>query len=352
MRSSSVPVSKSSILVTGGLGYLGRHLAHALQQAGYSVITMDRRQPDPGVLCQPMEQFVNGDIADSRLIGEVLEEHGVQGVVHLAADTSVGESMAVPLTYHRNNVSGLVELLVAMEKSGCRRLVFASSAAVYGNGDTLNLLHEELTPNPINPYGWTKAIGERILGDAAQYSSIRSFSMRIFNVAGMGERTKLGSVPSSRKLIIPLLVEAAHMGRKLTAEDAASAGVFGRGYPTCDGTVVRDYVHPDDVARSIVGALEILLSDDGDRQGRPAAEVVNVGTGQATSLKEIIEVTEAITGHMFGPIPWTAPTPGFPVQIVPDCSKARTLFGLSSSPTPIQSVIQSAWDYGVKSAGL
>ena len=327
-----------TVLLTGGLGYIGRHLALELARAGIRVLTLDLKTPAPGVKQQPGETFIRGNCGDRALVESLLREQQVKVVLHLAASISMGESLADPLGYHENNVGNLIALLQSMDRAGVRDLVFTSSAGTYGDGDQVPL-REDRPLRPGNPYGRTKVIGEGVLEDACRHGGFRAAALRLFNVAGLAPRAAVGVVPSSLKLIVPLLVQVALEQRELRADEAYAAGVFTQDYPTPDGTPLRDYVHPSDVSRAFIKAAEWLR-----RQGDSAWQIANVGTGNCISVRDMIAIAEAVTGHRFN-VPWHARIPGFPTQTYPDVTRAREVFGFQATESSAEQIVRSAWQH-------
>ena len=279
------------ILLTGGAGYIGSHTALALLAAGHEPILLDdfsNSRPDVvdrlSELAGRSLTVIQGSIADGELIGEALVSHGIEAVIHFAAKKSVAESVADPLAYHANNVGGLIALLKAMDDAGVRTIVFSSSATVYGEPDKLPIA-EDQPVRAVNPYGQTKLISESILSDLARagrgwrVSLLRYFYPVGAHPSGLSGEDPLGT-PTN---LMPLIARVA-LGRDRQLR------VFGRDYPTPDGTAVRDYVHVVDLAEGHVAALDAL----GD--GEPL-QVYNLGTGRGASVLELVAAFEQATGQ-------------------------------------------------------
>lgn len=283
------------ILLTGATGYIASHTWLALLAAGYHVTGIDNfSNSSPKVLERlarltdaPLN-FQEADIQDARALADVMARQPVDAVVHFAAYKAVGESTQQPLRYYRNNIGGLVTLCDTLHSTGCRRLIFSSSATVYGKPECLPI-REDAVVNATNPYGRTKLIGEQILQDLGQSdSSWRSGILRYFNPVGAHESGLIGEDPRGiPNNLMPYVAQVA-VGRRERLQ------VFGNDYDTPDGTGVRDYIHVQDLAEGHVAAVRALL-DDGD------SFTVNLGTGQGYSVLELVKAYEAASGR---PIPY------------------------------------------------
>jgi UDP-glucose 4-epimerase len=264
-----------SWLVTGGAGYIGRHVVNALQVAGEHVVVLDDLTTGrPETVTAPL---VHADVGDRAALDAVFRRHQVRGVVHLAAHKQVGESVADPLRYYRANVGNLVTLLEAMRAHGVDTLVFSSSAAVYGTPD-VPLVTEQTPTLPVSPYGETKLIGEWLIRDAAAAYGLRYALLRYFNVAG-SLRPELSDTGVTN--LVPMVFQRLTSGLRPL--------LFGGGHPTPDGTCVRDFVHVDDVASAHVAALRHLVAGGGDL-------LLNVGRGHGASVREVLDVVGRVTG--------------------------------------------------------
>ncbi len=269
-------------LVTGGAGYIGAHVVRALLSSGRDVVVLDdfsaglrRRVPD-GV------PVVEADVSDAAALAHALRGHEIDGVVHLAAKKAAGESVHLPLHYYRENVGGLLSVLEAMEGTGVRRLVYSSSAAVYGTPEA-NPVAEDAPLRPESPYGETKVVGEWMARDAGVAWGLSWAALRYFNVAGAGS-DELGD--NSVNNLVPMVFSALTDGRR--------PQIFGDDYPTPDGTCIRDYIHVQDLADAHVAAA--VRCEAGGR-----ADVLNVGRGQGSSVREVMDVVGAVVGRDLDP---------------------------------------------------
>jgi UDP-arabinose 4-epimerase len=268
------------ILVTGGAGFIGSHTCKALYKAGFLPLSYDNlsRGRAESVQWGPL---VTGDIADSGLLRETLKRQRPSAVVHFAAFAYVGESSENPGLYYRNNVAGTLALLEAMRDCGVHHIIFSSSCTVYGI-PTVIPISEQTPLNPINPYGATKMICERMLRDYADAFPMKWMAMRYFNAAGADPDGEIGECHVPETHVIPLLLDAA-------AGKGDAFTVFGTDYPTADGSCIRDYIHVTDLADAHVLALRSLL-DGGE------SEAINIGTGRGWSVLELIESARQIAG--------------------------------------------------------
>lgn len=307
-------------LVSGGAGYIGAHVVRSLQAAGAEAVVID--DLSTGHAGRVDVEFIEADIADCELVAETLRRRRITGVVHLAADKQVEASMREPLTYYRRNVFNLMQLLTAMAESGVDKLVFSSSAAVYGMVDSAQVGEDHPT-RPINPYGETKLIGEWLIRDQARATGLRFAALRYFNVAGTAA-PELGDL--GRTNLIPMVFDALERGEQPV--------IFGDQYPTPDGTCVRDFIHVQDLADAHVAAIAGL-----DEAG--AAHVFNVGCGRGYSVREVIEMVAEVTGHDLTPRLGPA-RPGDPAMVVADTAH----IGATLDWRPrhdLREMVRSAW---------
>lgn len=296
-------------LVTGGAGYIGSITARALVASGRSVVVLDTLERGRREACGDIPLVV-GDIADDDLVAGICRDHGIEEVVHFAAFKAVGESMSEPARYFANNVAGSHALIAALHRAGVGRLVFSSSASVYGTPASVPV--DERAPVQCESvYAETKAIVERILHWYGRTVGFRSVSLRYFNAAGAADDGTLGEDWDHSQNLLPHVMRAALGGPTLR--------VFGDDYPTSDGTGVRDYIHVEDLARAHVLALDHL-----ERGGETLA--CNVGTGRGTSVLEIIGATERVLGV---PVPRVIVDrrPGDPAECWADVALAREVLG-------------------------
>ena len=309
-------------LLTGGAGYIGSHVAASLLRSGEDVVVLD--DMTSGVRARVPEgvPLVETSVLDTDGVRAAIGEHSVTGVVHLAARKAVGESMERPLHYYRENVGGLESLLRAMVAEQVDRIVFSSSAAVYGMPD-VDLITEDGPTSPINPYGETKLAGEWLVRDVGVATGMRWISLRYFNVAG-AESPRLGDTAAAN--LVPMVFRALDEGR--------APQIFGDDYPTPDGSCIRDYVHVADLADAHVAAAARL-------DGGPAAAVYNVGTGSGSSVKEVLATVRKVTG--IDVEPFVAPRrAGDPARLVAAAAAIEKDLGWTAS-RDLTDIVTSAW---------
>ena len=300
-------------LLTGGAGYIGSHVARALLADGQGVCVVDdlssglaERVPDGG----PLDVV---DVLDSTALTQVMQDRGVTGVVHFAAKKAAGESMAQALYYHQQNTGGMLSLLSAMDAAGVDRLVYSSSAAVYGEPVDDSPLTESSPTTPTNPYGTSKLIGETMLRDVSNANGLSWAALRYFNVAGCGA-PELSDTSANN--LIPLLLRAYGAGEP--------AKIFGSDYPTPDGTCIRDYIHVVDLAEAHVAACRLLMES-----AEPQHLIVNIGTGRGSSVREVVDSVGRALGETL-PAVEVARRPGDPSVVQADPTLAREVLGWSS----------------------
>jgi UDP-glucose 4-epimerase len=284
-------------LVTGGAGYIGAHVVRALQEAGLAAIVIDDLSSGHRRFVAPAVPFVHGDILDGGLLLDTLRQHRADGVIHVAGFKYAGVSVEKPLHTYQQNVEGTRVLLAAMHEAGVGRIVFSSSAAVYGNTDQ-DLVTEDTPKNPTSPYGESKLIGEWLLRDQGVATGLAHTSLRYFNVVGSGYPDVYDTSPHN---LFPLVFDALVEGR--------TPRINGDDYPTPDGTNVRDYLHVADLALAHVAAAQALLA------GRPLEAAYNLGSGDGASVKQIMDAMARVTGIAFTP-EIGARRPGDPARIV------------------------------------
>ena len=316
----------NSVLVTGGAGYIGSHTCKALHRAGFNPITYDNlaRGNAEAVKWGPLER---GELADSVRLREVLEHYKPAAVVHFAAFAYVGESNLNPTLYYQNNVGGTVALLEAIRNAGVGKIVFSSSCAVYGTPKAVPIAEEALYA-PINPYGTTKVICERMLQDCAAAFPLSFIALRYFNAAGADPDGEIGECHVPETHAIPLLLDVA-------AGESKRFVIFGDDYPTADGTCVRDYIHVTDLADAHVRALRALLEGAENT-------ALNLGTGRGWSVRELVAHVREVTGREF-PVQVGARRPGDPPVLVADASRARHQLSWRPVYPDLSSQVRHAW---------
>ena len=324
-------IMSHSILVTGGAGYVGSHACKALAKNGYTPVVFDNlsRGHREAVRWGPL---VTGELSDRAALVAAMRQHSVTAVMHFAAFAYVGESVADPELYYRNNVIGTLNLLSAVREAGIGSIVFSSTCAVYGVPDEIPM-REHLPLGPVNPYGETKLAIERALQWYSGAYGIRYAALRYFNAAGADPDGEIGEEHDPETHVIPLAIRAA-LGQ------AGPISVFGTDYPTADGSAIRDYIHVADLADAHVRAVGYL-----DKGGGSAA--INLGTGSGTSVFELIASIERVSGrkvpHNLGPR-----REGDPPALVADPSLAARLLGWRAQHSDIDTIVRTAlaWHEG------
>jgi len=317
-----------AVLVTGGAGYIGSHACKALAGAGFQPVVFDNlsRGHREAVRWGPL---VEGDLADRQRLCAALIEHKVEAVMHFAAYAYVGESVADPALYYRNNLGGTLSLLEAMREAGVGEIVFSSTCATYGIPDGVPI-REDAPQRPVNPYGETKLAIERALHWYAAAYGLRSVSLRYFNAAGADPEGEIGEHHEPETHLVPLVLQAA-LGHGPHIE------IYGTDYPTHDGTAIRDYVHVCDLAIAHLRALERL-------RGGGGSAAVNLGTGQGHSVREVIAAAELASGRKV--LARAAPRrPGDPPALVADPSLAGEILGWHPQHSDLDTIIRTslAW---------
>ncbi len=336
--------SQAAVLVTGGAGYIGSHTAKALHARGYTPVVYDNLSSGfrEAVRWGP---FVHGDIRDGQALGAAMADHGVSAVIHFAGLIEVGRSVVKPDLFWEHNVSGTVSLLGAMRQAGVGRLVFSSSAAVYGQGGrgALETIPETAEKAPASPYGDTKLACEQLIAAQCKAYGLSAVALRYFNAAGADPSGLIGEGHEPETHLIPLAIAAAlGDGKPLT--------VFGSDFDTPDGTCLRDYIHVLDLAEAHVAALEAPLAVG-------AFEAANVGTGQGASVLEVVRAVARAAGR---PVPHTvgARRAGDPPSLVADPGRARELLGWRAERSGLDQIVADAlaWEsapaYGAGLRGL
>jgi UDP-glucose 4-epimerase len=312
------------VLVTGGAGYIGSVVASQLVEAGHETVVLDDFSRGHAGAVPEGARMLRGNLLDAGLVRETLAE-GFDGVLHFAALSLVGESVQEPELYYRNNVCGTLNLLEAMRESGAERLVFSSTAAVYGEPEEVPV-RETAPALPTNPYGSSKLAVDRLIGAVAGAHGLAAMSLRYFNVAGASGHFGEDHHPETH--LIPLVLEAA-------AEDS-SVKIFGTDYPTRDGTAVRDYIHVEDLGRAHLLALE--AAEPGEHR------VYNLGNGAGFSVREVVEAARSVTGKNIDAV--EAPRrAGDPPALVAASDRIRADLGWSPEKPELEAMISDAWTW-------
>jgi UDP-glucose 4-epimerase len=316
-----------TILVTGGAGYIGSATVERLQAKGERVVVLDdlfrghRRAVDKDV------PFYHGSVGDGALVERIAVDHKISECVHFAALAYVGESVLEPAKYFENNVEQGITLVGALMRARVRRIVFSSTCATYGE-PTQVPIPESCPQWPVNPYGWSKLIMERLLASYDPAYGLKSISLRYFNAAGATERC--GELHEPESHLVPNVLKAA-------AGELPHVSVFGWDYPTPDGTAIRDYVHVADLAEAHVLALEHLRAG-GD------SDFLNLGTGRGYSVMEVIETARKVTGKRI-PTKIEGRRAGDPPKLIADASKAKKLLGWEPVMSDLSTILRSQWEW-------
>jgi UDP-glucose 4-epimerase len=319
------------VLVTGGAGYIGSHTVKELLLKGYYPITIDNLKEGHKESLVGGEFFL-GDLGNIEDLRYVFKKYQVEAVIHFAASCYVGESVSQPLDYYFNNLANGLNLLKVMVESGVKKLIFSSSCAVYGNPVKIPM-NEDHPQAPVNPYGNTKQMFERILVDHERAYGIKYMSLRYFNAAGAAPGGEIGEDHSPETHLIPLVLETA-MGKKDAIE------VFGSDYDTPDGTCIRDFIHVTDLAQAHILALEYLSSIS-------KSACYNLGTGKGYSVKEIINISQEITGKSIA-YREVGRREGDPPVLIADAKKIKEELGWEPQFSDIKRIITTAWEWHSK----
>jgi UDP-glucose 4-epimerase len=317
---------KSTILVTGGAGYIGSHTVLRLKERGDDVVVLDNlstgfRQSIPGVT------LVEGDIGDAGLASRLFEQHPIDTVVHFAAHTIVPESVSDPLKYYGNNTCQTRSLLASCQRHGVKHFVFSSTAAVYGEPAS-GIADETATQlAPINPYGTSKLMSEWMLRDLAAATSMRYVVLRYFNVAGCDPQGRIGQSTRKATLLIKVACEAS-VGKR------PAVSIFGTDYPTPDGTGVRDYIHVDDLARAHLNAVDYLY--DGG-----TSTTLNCGYGHGYSVREVLDAVRRVSGKPLT-INEEPRRPGDPPMLIAKAERIRSVLGWEPKLDDLDEIVRNA----------
>jgi UDP-glucose 4-epimerase len=314
------------ILITGGAGYIGSHIVKRLLEKGIETVVLDNLQTGhrKAVIGGT---FIQGDIGDERILRKIFAAHEIDSVIHLAADCLVGDSMKDPLKYFNNNVSKSLNLLGAMLKHNVNKIVFSSSAAVYGIPPRVPI-DEDSPPRPINPYGESKLVLEKILESCKVAYGFQYISLRYFNAAGADPEGLIGEDHDPETHLIPTVL------RTLLEKDR-KVSIYGTDYETPDGTCIRDYIHIMDIAEAHILALEALNAGDG-------SDIFNLGNGRGFSVKQIIQAASQITGRTI-PVVEAEPRPGDPPVLIASSEKIGRKLGWSPKYGKLEEIIDTAW---------
>ena len=317
-----------AILVCGGAGYVGSHCLEGLRQAGFDCIVVDNLTRGHRAAVGDTPLYV-GDISDPVFMDQVFAEHSIEAVLHFAAASQVGESMKDPLLYYENNLCATVALLRAMERHDVKKIVFSSSAAVYGEPEITPIV-EDSPKSPTNTYGETKLAMERLMHWCHTAYGLEYVSLRYFNACGADASGTIGEAHNPESHLIPLILQVPNGKRE-------AISIYGTDYDTPDGTCIRDYIHVTDLAQAHILAVQYL-------QNGGESSIFNLGNGVGYSVREVIETARKVTGH---PIP-AVETPrraGDPARLVASSEKAKAVLGWKPVHDSLEEIIASAWNW-------
>jgi len=325
----SLPAKK--ILVSGGAGYVGSHAVKELQKEGFRCLVVDNLVYGHSQFVKDAE-LIEGDSGNSELLEKIFRQNEIEAVMHFAAYAYVGESVTDPAKYYQNNVVSTLSLLKAMVKAKVNRIIFSSTCATYGNPQEIPIT-EDHPQDPINPYGATKLMVERILRDFDQPYGLKSVVFRYFNAAGADPDGEIGEWHEPETHLIPLVLDVAAGTR-----DAVQ--IYGTDYATPDGTCSRDYIHVTDIAQAHLQGLRELMT------GKPS-NVFNLGNGGGFSVREVIQTAEKVTGQKIKATE-TSRRPGDPPALVGSAQKAQQVLGWKPQFPDLESILQTAWNWHQK----
>lgn len=318
-----------AILIIGGAGYIGSHQVKSMHENGYEVIVLDNLNTGFKESINENVTFIEGDVRCFDTLEKIFTTYNIDSVIHFAALSQVGESVAKPLEYYDNNVYGMQVLLKAMVAHNVKNIIFSSTAAVYGAVD-IPLINEDVGKNPINTYGETKLAMEKMIKWASNAHDLNFVSLRYFNVCGASESQTIGECHNPETHLIPLVLQVA-LGQR------SHISIFGDDYKTNDGTCVRDYIHVDDLVDAHTKALEYLKAGG-------SSDIFNLGYGHGFSVKEIIEAVRKVTSHEI-PEQVEARRAGDPDFLVADSSKAREILKWTPKHDDIEYIISTAYNF-------
>jgi UDP-glucose 4-epimerase len=319
------------ILVTGGAGYIGSHIVKALGEKGHDLVVYDNLSfgHEWALL---YGKLVKGDLADRKLLNSVFEKERFDAVVHMAAFIVVDESIREPLKYYRNNFADVLNLIDICLKYKVDKFIFSSTAAVYGIPEKIPVT-EDMPLQPINPYGASKTMVERVLNEVAAVNNFRYVALRYFNVAGADPLSRIGQAREDATHLITVSLRTA-LGKRDHLD------IFGADYDTPDGTCVRDYIHVDDLSSAHILALQYLTAGGG-------SAIYNCGYGHGHSVKEVVDKVRKVTGIDF-PVRYAGRRPGDPPSLVADATKIRKELGWTPEHDDLEYIIKTAWDWEKK----
>ena len=318
-----------AILVLGGAGYIGSHTVYELIDAGREVVIADNLETGHIEAVHPKAKFYQGDIRDRAFVDSVFESEQIDGVIHFAANSLVGESMTNPLKYYDNNLCGTKVLLESMVAHGIDKIVFSSTAATYGEPERVPILETDRT-EPTNCYGETKLSMEKMFKWTGLAHGLRFVSLRYFNACGAHVSGNIGEAHNPESHLIPLILQVPNGKREFIS-------IYGDDYDTKDGTCIRDYIHVTDLAQAHILAMDYLMNGG-------ESNIFNLGNGVGFTVKEVIDTAREVTGH---PIPakTTPRRAGDPAQLIASSDKARSVLGWNPQHADLKEIISTAWNW-------
>lgn len=318
-----------AILVLGGAGYIGSHTVYELIDSGADVVIADNLQTGYIQAVHPKARFYKGDIRDKAFLDNLFKQEKVEAVIHFAANSLVGESMVEPLKYYDNNLCGTMVLLKSMVENGIDNIVFSSTAATYGEPESIPILETDKT-EPTNTYGETKLSMEKMFKWVSKAHGLRYVSLRYFNACGAHVSGEIGEAHNPESHLIPIILQVPNGQRE-------AVSVFGEDYNTKDGTCVRDYIHVTDLAQAHILAVNYLKKGN-------ESNIFNLGNGVGFTVNEVIETARKVTGH---PIPAViAPRrAGDPATLIASSEKAKKVLGWKPEHDSLEEIIASAWKW-------
>lgn len=318
-----------TILVLGGAGYIGSHTVYELIDSGEDVVIIDNLLTGHIEAVHPKARFYKGDIRNREFLDSVFEKENINSVIHFAASSLVGESMQLPLKYYDNNLCGTKTLLDAMVAHKIDKIVFSSTAAVYGEPESIPILETDKT-EPTNTYGETKLAMERMFKWVGKAHGLRYVSLRYFNACGAHVSGKIGEDHNPESHLIPLILQVPNGKREFIS-------IFGEDYQTKDGTCIRDYIHVTDLAQAHILAVKYL-------QNGGKSDIFNLGNGIGFSVKEVIETARKVTQNAI-PAKVTPRRAGDPAKLIASSDKAKKVLGWKPQHAELDEIISTAWNW-------
>ncbi|MGL5279384.1 MAG: UDP-glucose 4-epimerase GalE [Cetobacterium sp.] len=318
-----------NILVTGGAGYIGSHAVVELLDSGYNVIVLDNLENGYIELVDKRAKFYQGDIRDINSFENIFKENKIDAVMNFAGYIKVGESVFEPNKYYLNNTYGVMNVVEVMKKYSVKNIIFSSTAAVYGEVKCDGLVYEDYPTAPINPYGASKLMAERVIIDAAKAYGINYSIFRYFNVGGAHEKYHIGQKGDGVTALIPIILQAAKGERE-------KLSIYGDNYPTKDGTGIRDYIHVVDLVRAHIAALPAL--------DKNISGIYNLGNGNGFSVLEMLNAAKKVT-NIDIKSEVVEKREGDPASVVAASEKAREILGWKPEYTDVEKIIETAWNW-------